>query len=180
MTKKTNSSYWLVAILHFTNFKILKRAFLLARFCYFTAVHYIKLKYAKFTYLIICRKLALITLYIFILILSRYYTMNVTLTCSFSSPDSVCSSEGTESHIVPRLACKFDMTPHPLTLGVSSGQQRSWDEKVKEVDLILNRAGSFLATVEEKTTMTISPRHRKGLTTDWPDWKSSTSSYPTH
>ena len=48
--------------------------------------------------------------------------MNVTLTCSFSSPDSVCSSEGTESHIVPLLACKLDMSPHLLKLGVSSGQ----------------------------------------------------------
>ena len=55
-------------------------------------------KCAKFTYLIICRHLASITLHILILILSRYYTMNVTLTCSISSPDSVCTSKGIQSH----------------------------------------------------------------------------------
>ena len=41
--------------------------------------------------------------------------MNVTLTCSISSPDSVCSLEGTEPRIVPLLACKLDMTPHLVT-----------------------------------------------------------------
>ena len=71
--------------------------------------------------------------------------MNVTLTCSFSSPDFVCSLEGTESHIVPLLSCKLDMTLHLPNLGVSSGQQRSGDENVNEFDLILNRAGHFVA-----------------------------------
>ena len=92
--------------------------------------------------------------------------MNVTLTCSFSSPDSVYSSEGTESYIVPLLACKLDMTPQLLNLGVSSGQQRSRDDKVNEVDLILRRAGCFVATVEEKIAVTMCPRHRERLTTD--------------
>ena len=71
--------------------------------------------------------------------------MNVTLTCSFSSPDFVCSLEGTESHIVPLLSCKLDMTLHLPNLGVSSGQQRSGDENVNKFDLILNRAGHFVA-----------------------------------
>ena len=87
--------------------------------------------------------------------------MNVTLTCSFSYPDSACSLEGTGSHIVPLLACKLDITAHLLGLGVSSGQQRTGDEKVNEVDLILNRAGYFVATENEKISMTICPRHRK-------------------
>ena len=84
----------------------------------------------------------------------------------FSSPDSVCSLEGTESHMVPLLACKLDIAPHLLNLGLSSGQQRSGDENVNEVDLILNRAGHFVATIEEKIAMKICLRHRKKLTTD--------------
>ena len=111
---------------------------------------------------------------------SRYYTMNVTLTCSFSCPDSVCILKGTESRIVPLLAYKLDTTPHPLNLGVRSGQQRSGNKNVNEVGLILNRAGHFVATIEEKIAMTICPRHRKRVTTDWPGRKSSTCLYPTH
>ena len=72
--------------------------------------------------------------------------MNVTLTCSFSSRDSACSLEGTGSQIVPLLACKLDVTAHLLSLGVSSGQ---------------NRAGYFVATEDEKMSMTIYPSHRK-------------------
>lgn len=111
---------------------------------------------------------------------SAVYNMNVTLTCSFSSPDSACSLEGTGSQIVPLLACNLDMTPHLLSLGVSSGQQRSEDENDNEVGLILNRAGYFVVTDEEKIVMTICPRHRKKLTTDWAGRKSNTCSYPTH
>ena len=87
--------------------------------------------------------------------------MNVTLTCSFSSRDSAWSLEGTGSQIVPLLACKLDVTAHLLSLRVSSGQQRTGDENVSEVDLILNRAGYFVATEDEKLSMTIYPGHRK-------------------
>ncbi|KAL9974162.1 hypothetical protein ACROYT_G011171 [Oculina patagonica] len=104
--------------------------------------------------------------------------MDVALACSFSSPDSVCSLEGTGSQIVPLLACKLDVNAHLLSLGVSSGQQQ--DSTVSEVDLILNRAGHFVVTNDEKLSMIICPRHRKKLTTDWPGRKSSTCSYPSH
>ena len=106
--------------------------------------------------------------------------MNVSLTCLFSSRDSACSWEGTGSQIVPLLACKLDVTAHLLSLGVSSGQQRTGDENVSEVDLILNRAGYFIATEDEKMSMTICPSHRKLLTTDWAGRKSNTCSYPSH
>jgi len=43
-------------------------------------------------------------------------------------------------------------------MGVSSGQQRTGDENVNEVDLILNRAGYFVATENEKISMTVCPR----------------------
>lgn len=86
---------------------------------------------------------------------SVVYIMNVELSCSFSSPDSVCSLEGTGSQIVPLLACKSDVTPHLQSLGVSSGQQRSQDQSISEVDLILNRAGRFVVTDDEKVSMII-------------------------
>ena len=103
--------------------------------------------------------------------------MNATLTCLFSSPDSACGLEGTGSQIVPLLACKLDISAHLLSLGVSSRQQRTGDEKVNEVDLILNRAGYFVVIDSEKLSMTICPRK---LTTDWAGRKSDTCSYPSH
>ena len=106
--------------------------------------------------------------------------MNVTLTRSFSSTDSACSLDATGSQIVPLLACKLDITAHLLSLGLSSGQQRTGDENVNEVDLILNRAGYFVATENEKISMTICPRHRRKLTTDCAGRKSNTCSYPSH
>jgi len=63
---------------------------------------------------------------------------------------------------------------------VSSGQQRTGDENVNEVELILNGAGYFVATENEKISMTICPRQRKKLTTDWAGRKSNTCSYPSH
>ena len=87
--------------------------------------------------------------------------MDVSLTCSFSSPDSACSLEGTGSQVVPLLACKLDITAHLLSLGVSSGQLRTGDENANEVDLILNRAGYFVTTDKEKMSMTICPRQKK-------------------
>ena len=106
--------------------------------------------------------------------------MNVTLTCSFSSPGSVCSLGCRGSQIVPLLACKLDITPHLLSLGVSSGQQQTGDEDINEVDLILNRVGYFVTTENEKISLTICPRHRKKLTTDWAGRKSNRCSYPSH
>ena len=94
--------------------------------------------------------------------------------CSFASPDSICSLEGTGKTIIPLLACKSDMTSHLVSLGVSSR------EDVSEVNLILNRAGLFIVTEEEKLPLTICPRHRKILTTDWAGRKCNTCSYPTH
>ena len=105
--------------------------------------------------------------------------MDVTLTCSFSSPDSACGLEGTGLQIVPLLACKLDISLHLLSLGVSLRQQRkrNGDEKVNEVDLILNRAGYSVVTDSEKLSMTICLRK---LTTDWAGRKSNTCSYPSH
>jgi hypothetical protein len=104
--------------------------------------------------------------------------MSESVTCSFGSPDSICSFEGIGSQIIPLLACKLDMTSHLVNLGVSSVRRE--DEHVSEVNLILNRAGFFVVTDEETLPMTICPRHRKKLTIDWAGRKSSTCSYPTH
>ena len=106
--------------------------------------------------------------------------MNVTLPCFFCSPDSVCSLEGTGSQIVPLLVCKLDMNLHLLSLGVSSEEQRSQEQNINEVDLILNRGGHFVTTDDEKISMTMCPRHRKNLTADWAGTKSNACSFPTH
>ena len=106
------------------------------------------------------------------------------MTCSFSSPDSSCRLDGIGSMIISLLACDLDMTPHLIALGVSSSRLRVTARgdagTVSEVELILNRAGTFVVTEETKSSMTICPTHRKKLTSDWAGRKSSTCSYPTH
>lgn len=101
--------------------------------------------------------------------------MSESVHCSFASPESICSLEGIGKKIIPLLACKSDMTSHLVSLGVGSRE-----EDLNEVNLILNRAGLFVVTEEEKLQLTICPRHRKTLTTDWAGRKSNTCSYPTH
>ena len=59
------------------------------------------------------------------------------------------------------LGCKQDMT--------SRGRGEA---EVSESELILNRAGHIgILREEEKEALTISPKHRKHLTTDWPGRK---------
>jgi len=48
-----------------------------------------------------------------------------------------------------------------MSLGVSSGQQQTGDKNGNEVDLILDRAGYFVTTENEKESMRICPRHKK-------------------
>ena len=49
-----------------------------------------------------------------------YTNMSEAMSCSFSSPDSPCGLDGIGPTITPFLACNHDMTPHLVTLGVSS------------------------------------------------------------
>jgi len=52
-------------------------------------------------------------------------------------------------------------------------------DKITESELILNRAGRFGTECEEEIqAMTICPKHRKELTTDWPGRKGQLCCYP--
>ena len=107
--------------------------------------------------------------------------MSITVNCSFSSVDSPCNETGIGSRIIPLMACTADMQPHFESLGISSGKRpRTALEISSESGLILNRAGHFDLTMEQKAGMTICPKHRKYLTTSWAGRKSFSCSYPTH
>ncbi|KAL9969600.1 hypothetical protein ACROYT_G021833 [Oculina patagonica] len=102
------------------------------------------------------------------------------MNCSFGSEDSPCSLDGLGSVILPLLACKRDMTFHLVSLGISGKRGRGKTE-VSESQLILNRAGLPGAlNNEEMEAMTICPKHRRDLTTDWSGRNGELCCYPTH
>jgi len=102
------------------------------------------------------------------------------MNCSFLSEESSCSESGVGSVILPLLACKRDMTSHLISLGIS-GKRGRGEAKVSELELILNRAGRIgTVSEEEKEALTICPKHRKHLTTDWPCRKNNSCCYPAH
>lgn len=72
------------------------------------------------------------------------------------------------------------MTSHLVSLGIS-GKRGRGKTGITESDFILNRAGLFGTVNEEEIqAMTICPKHRKDLTTDWPGRKGQLSCYPSH
>ena len=100
--------------------------------------------------------------------------------CSFHSEGSLCGVSGQGSGILLLLACKRDMTSHLVSLGVS-GKRGQGKTGITESELILNRAGLFGTVNEEEIqAMTICPKHRKELTTDWPGRKGQLCCYPSH
>lgn len=104
------------------------------------------------------------------------------MNCLFASHESPCSSYGSSTNVLPLDdACKEDITPHLLGLGVSS--KRGWRSEgieITEKELILNRAGHFDLSQDRVAAMTICPKHRRDLTVDWRGRKSSTCCYPLH
>jgi len=99
--------------------------------------------------------------------------------CSFGSQTSQCGMVGSGSSIVPLDACNHDVTSHLLSLMVTSKRGRG-KSLLTEKDLILNRAGVFHRTESEITAMTVCPKHRKSLTTDWEGRKSRSCLHPNH
>ena len=70
-----------------------------------------------------------------------------------------------------QLECKQDMTSRLVSLGIS-GKRGRGEAEVSESELILNREGNIgILREEEKEALTISPKYRKHLTTDWPGRK---------
>ena len=65
--------------------------------------------------------------------------------------------------------------------GRISGKRGRGEAKVSESELILNRAGRIgILREDEKEALTILPKHRKHLTTDWPGRKNCICCYPAH
>ena len=94
--------------------------------------------------------------------------------------ESSCSESGVGSAILPLLACKRDMTSNLVNLGIG-GKRGRGEAEVSESELILNRAGRIgILREDEKEALTICPKHRKHLTTDWPGRKNCICCYPAH
>ena len=109
----------------------------------------------------------------------HFAIMAVEVSCSFVSENSPCGLTGIGSTIVPISACTLDMTSHLISLQVT-GKRGGGKASVSERELILNRAGLLELTRQEELMMTICPKHRKSLTTDWQGRKSRACSYPAH
>ena len=101
------------------------------------------------------------------------------VSCSFASQDLPCSTSGSGSALVPLSACTQDMTFHLTGLHLTSKRGRG-KTGLSEKDLILNRAGLFDLNPAQTELMTICPKHRKNLTTDWQGRKSRVCCYPCH
>ena len=101
------------------------------------------------------------------------------LKCSFWTVDSPCGAEGVGSRICPLLSCTRDIESHLVSLGLGS-KRGAAGSKITEVELILNRAGRFAVREDEKSGLTVCPRHRKGLTTDWIGRKRTVCCHPAH
>ena len=100
--------------------------------------------------------------------------------CSFQLEGSLCGVSRLGTGTLPLLACKRDMTSHLVSLGIS-GKRGRGKTRITESELILNRAGLFGTVNEEEIqAMTICPKHRKELTTDWPGRKGQLCCSPSH
>ena len=101
--------------------------------------------------------------------------------CSFKKTiGSECGTYYSNSTQLPLNSCNVDITSHLVVLGISGKRGRSGAGQVSKRDLILNRGGLFDKSEEFISALTICPKHRKELSTDWPGKKRYTCGYPTH
>ena len=100
--------------------------------------------------------------------------MSILVSCSFHSEDSPCDQVGIGNTIIPLPAFTRDVKPLLKTIGASGRTV------VSEDDLILNRAGYFRVTPEQKAAMTVCPKHRNSLTKDWVGRKTNKCAYPSY
>ena len=89
--------------------------------------------------------------------------------------DSPCGTEGLGLRICPLLSCTRDIESHLVSLGLGS-KRGATGSKISEADLILK----FDVPEDEKRGMTVCPRHRKNLTTDWTSRKRTMRCHPSH
>ena len=77
------------------------------------------------------------------------------------------------------LSCTRDIESHLVSLGLGS-KLGATGSKISEAELILNRAGKFDVPEVEERGMTVCPRYRKNLTTDWTGLKRIMCCHPSH
>ena len=102
------------------------------------------------------------------------------MSCSFSTVDSVCGPTPyapNELRVIPLKSCKKDLTDYLTNLGVSGS--RGLGTRIKEADVILNRAGLHSLPEENRERITVCPKHRYELTTHYQKLNSSCS-HPSH
>ncbi|KAI8493398.1 hypothetical protein Bbelb_287950 [Branchiostoma belcheri] len=103
------------------------------------------------------------------------------MSCSFGSQESECGPthrRPTYQSVVPLTACDKDLTSYLIGLGVSG--RGKGVAALTEQDLILNRSGRFGLSVEQKSALTVCPKHRYDLTTNWIGGKRSSCTHPEH
>ena len=104
------------------------------------------------------------------------------MSCSFATEKSSCGStpyNPNEVDIIPLQSCRKDLTDYLTKLGVSESRGFGTKSLPFEYNIILNRAGRFFWSKEDRERMTVCPKHRYELTTHFQKLP-STCSYPTH
>ena len=80
------------------------------------------------------------------------------------------------TEIIPLIRCTRDVSGYLRTLEASASGKKA----VTEVKLMINRAGLLICTREEIDKITVCPRDRDYLTTNWPGGKAVRCCYPFH
>ena len=72
-----------------------------------------------------------------------------------------------EFNIIPLEACRNDLTGYLRNLGVSGRRGRGTENVPTEVEIFLNPAGIHSLSKEKRTRMTVCPKRRYELTTQY-------------
>ena len=89
----------------------------------------------------------------------------------------MCAVHHHELYVIPLKSCRKDLTDYLTNLGVSGS--RGLGILINEVDVILNCAGLYSLSEEDRERITVCPKQRYELTTHYQKLKSSCS-HPSH
>ena len=98
------------------------------------------------------------------------------MSCTFSSEGSPCGAARfapDDTSILPLKSCNADISSHLHSLHLQSSSLSEWE-------LIANRKGMFNHDPEEVKLMTVCPKHRYNLGTNWSGARSVSCKYPAH
>ena len=100
------------------------------------------------------------------------------MSCSFKTDDSPCGAAYfavDDATIIPLQSCTDDITGHLRFIRIAEKTS-----KLSEWELILNRAGHFKHDDQERTKLTICPKHRSDLGRNWSGARQNQCKYPGH